>query len=1522
MNIRKHASSTRTRRGSFAAFVIAGLFAPTYPLSALAAGIAAVTGSGTGVNIQNGVPVVTIATPSGGGLSHNRYTDFNVGKEGAVLNNSLTAGASQLAGQLGANANLQGRNARVILNEVVSANSSQLLGQQEVFGQRADLVLANPNGINCNGCGFINVSQATLAVAKPNVEGGLLKSLQVSKVDASLQLDGTVNAAGTDLLRLIAPSARIGGTLKGGQQVDIVLGNNTVDASNGQVTASTNLTNTDRRYDSTLFGAMQAGRIQLLSTSAGVGVNLDAAQLNATDIALKADQLNVRGIVSQVTTKDYHYHSNWWNWGRAGREYVDQDETNTRQSIARSQLNATGSLKLEAKDALNVNAADLNGADVALSGNAVALGTQATTNTDRYYYRDAINWWYYQNVISRDVVTQNGANINASRQLNLDAVQNASLTGAVLNSQGNARLSAGNDLKLAAAINTDVRSAQENEVNNTFINNSSSTSNYNNQSLVSSRISAGGSLALNAGHDLGLSAAQLKSGGDSLLSANGTLITDAQSFKTAQAASSVFTNTGGLFGGNDSSSGSANTLYQGSDVQAGGTVYLTADGDVRVRGSRIKATNGVYAASRTGAIGVDVAKGTALSSASSSNQTVFNITTSASSSSTQQQVIKGSDLHSDADLKLISATDTTVIGSLLKAAGNIGITAAGGLTIANTTATTTTSTSSTTTQGYATGGATSEAQYQGGVGIQTVTTSGTGTSSTVAGSTVQAGGNTNLSAGQTVAVTGSTVQSGGNITATGTDVTVNAAQNTTNTQSTTSTTGGGLYATGGVDKIGAGVEVSNTTTTTTSQTSTATTSSLSAGGDITRTATGTVSDQGTTIAAGGAINTQATNVDSLAATNTSTTTTQTDSTHVELGVSGETGSGRAVYNGIMQTVTDAQNGTVTMPIPNGSLNTPTGGAALTVTSSDTTTTTTSSTDVASTTQAGSINTQASNTLTLQGTQQSATGDVSLNAGTVNAGVAESQTQTQTSGVTGTGGVAATFNVSGTLNLSTPVSAQTSNSTQSQTTQQGASISGSNVQVAATGDANLTATQVTSTGDATVSAGGNLLNTAATNTQTSTSSTQGGGGQLGVSMVVAPVPTVTGVSGSVNYQESASSSNSTQAVTGSVTAGGDAQLSSGGNLITTGTVSAGGDVSLSAGGDLVVAASRDTTHDTSSSSGVNASLSVGLSGSTATGGGGSLGFQVANDDQRSDTLSGSNVTAGGTVSLSSGGNTTLTATQVQADTVSATTGGSLTLQSAQSTATQTGSATSASIGINASQTSGSGDLKVAVSSDQVNQVTQVNAAVSANQVQVQTGENLTLAGATVTATNSVTAQVGGDLSIVSLQDVDQSQHDSTSVDLHVAGAQPQPSQPIESPILDKMGDGVKTAVNTIKTGVDAVTPYMGSGVTVKVDDSQSNSTPVTQASAITAPTVDATVQGSTTLAGGQISGSSVNLATSELNTSNVDSVIDTSATHVNLPVKADVGAIGDMVKEAIGGQAPVTLAQTQETTVVVGGVSTL
>ena len=123
----------------------------------------------------NGVPLINIQTPSAAGVSRNVFNQFNVGPNGAIFNNSRTNAQTQLGGIVQGNPFLARGSARIILTEVNGGNMSQLRGYMEVAGQRAEIIIANPAGINVDGAGFINASRATLTTGLPqlNALGGL-----------------------------------------------------------------------------------------------------------------------------------------------------------------------------------------------------------------------------------------------------------------------------------------------------------------------------------------------------------------------------------------------------------------------------------------------------------------------------------------------------------------------------------------------------------------------------------------------------------------------------------------------------------------------------------------------------------------------------------------------------------------------------------------------------------------------------------------------------------------------------------------------------------------------------------------------------------------------------------------------------------------------------------------------------------------------------------------------------------------------------------------------------------------------------------------------------------------------------------------------------------------------------------------------------------------------------------------------------------------------------------------------------
>ncbi|MTT52521.1 filamentous hemagglutinin N-terminal domain-containing protein [Alcanivorax sp. VBW004] len=223
----------------------------------------------------NGVPVVNIQNPNSKGVSQNFYNDFNVGSKGVVLNNSQQVTQTQLGGYIEGNPNLHNGSASLILNEVIGQNPSNLGGYIEVGGARADVVVANPNGISCNGCGFINTNHATLTTGKSIMEGGELQGFDVQGGRIGIGENG-LNGSNTDRFDLIARSVKVAGELHA-DSLNIVTGQQRVDRNTLATSNETTGTNKPGfAIDSSALGGMYANRIRLIANEEGVGVKLDA----------------------------------------------------------------------------------------------------------------------------------------------------------------------------------------------------------------------------------------------------------------------------------------------------------------------------------------------------------------------------------------------------------------------------------------------------------------------------------------------------------------------------------------------------------------------------------------------------------------------------------------------------------------------------------------------------------------------------------------------------------------------------------------------------------------------------------------------------------------------------------------------------------------------------------------------------------------------------------------------------------------------------------------------------------------------------------------------------------------------------------------------------------------------------------------------------------------------------------------------------------------------------------------------
>ncbi|UCZ81886.1 hemagglutinin repeat-containing protein [Pseudomonas sp. L5B5] len=264
------------------------------PIVSVAADLALDPAAGGNASIGaagNGVPVVNINAANGSGLSHNKFSEYNVGSNGLILNNATGATQhTQLGGYILGNPNLQGQAAQVILNEVTGSNRSKLAGYTEVAGQAARVIVANPHGITCNGCGFINTPRATLTTGKPVIEGQRLDRFQVDGGDITIEGSG-LNASNIDQFDLITRSAKLNANLYA-KKLNVITGRNDVKADDLSVTAHDGDAEAkpELAIDSSALGGMYAGAIRLVGTEKGVGVNMSGDMAASTgDIQIDAN---------------------------------------------------------------------------------------------------------------------------------------------------------------------------------------------------------------------------------------------------------------------------------------------------------------------------------------------------------------------------------------------------------------------------------------------------------------------------------------------------------------------------------------------------------------------------------------------------------------------------------------------------------------------------------------------------------------------------------------------------------------------------------------------------------------------------------------------------------------------------------------------------------------------------------------------------------------------------------------------------------------------------------------------------------------------------------------------------------------------------------------------------------------------------------------------------------------------------------------------------------------------------------
>ena len=326
MNIRKH-----TAMAIFAA-LLATNSAPWIPMALANPVVPAQGALGPKTEeARNGMTVVNINTPNDKGLSHNQYDAFNVDNKGLILNNANRPVNTELAGYIMGNPNLVGPTANTILNEVTGTGATSMNGALEVAGNKAHVIIANPNGISVNNGTFINANSATLTTGNPIINNGSITGYQVQQGSITVGEKG-LNASKTARTDLLAEAVQLNGKVWA-KDAQVVTGKNTVSVdSSGKVT---NVHKTGESsqvgLDVAAIGGMYANSMYLVGTNDGFGVNnqgvLSAQNKLTVDSTGKLQNIGtIAATEADITTKSFEQMNR-------GKLYVDTAKITTDSVI-------------------------------------------------------------------------------------------------------------------------------------------------------------------------------------------------------------------------------------------------------------------------------------------------------------------------------------------------------------------------------------------------------------------------------------------------------------------------------------------------------------------------------------------------------------------------------------------------------------------------------------------------------------------------------------------------------------------------------------------------------------------------------------------------------------------------------------------------------------------------------------------------------------------------------------------------------------------------------------------------------------------------------------------------------------------------------------------------------------------------------------------------------------------------------------------------------------------------------------
>ena len=239
----------------------------------------------------SGIDQLDIAAPNKNGTSYNSLKELQVSEQGLILNNNKDIVANtKIAGYVARNRNLDNSiAANLIITEVTGKNRTNINGTVEVAGKRADLVMANRNGVYVNGGNFLNTDRVTLTTGSLEMKNGDLVAINVSQGQIGIGEKG-LNALNLTELELLGKTIDVSGVIKASKETRLLVsaGGQTYKYKTKEV-KSKGETYKGIAIDGKSVGSMYAGKIDIISNDKGAGVNTKGDLVSVDDIVITAN---------------------------------------------------------------------------------------------------------------------------------------------------------------------------------------------------------------------------------------------------------------------------------------------------------------------------------------------------------------------------------------------------------------------------------------------------------------------------------------------------------------------------------------------------------------------------------------------------------------------------------------------------------------------------------------------------------------------------------------------------------------------------------------------------------------------------------------------------------------------------------------------------------------------------------------------------------------------------------------------------------------------------------------------------------------------------------------------------------------------------------------------------------------------------------------------------------------------------------------------------------------------------------